>query len=124
MVCVTSPVHELFEFGDTKDQPLGKSTIKVSVVPTVIKVAVTTIGVAFVPVTPISEVEVAVALVIVAAFAGAQNSPNVKPMLAVTVARFLEAFFTISPWLIMVTKQTESMHGYQRPDLSSLSDKS
>ena len=45
--------------------------------------------------TPISDVDVAVALVIVAAFEGAENSPNVKPTLAVTAIRVLEAFFTI-----------------------------
>jgi hypothetical protein len=88
-------VHGLFPFGATKVQPLGKFTISVSVVPTVIKVAVTTIGVAFVPVTPISEVEVAVALVIVAAFAGAEDTPRTRAKLAAPVRADFKTLFTI-----------------------------
>ena len=86
------PVHELSEFGETNDQPIGKFTIRVSAVPTVIKVAVTTIGVAFVPVTPISEVEVAVAFVIVAALAGATAKPSAKPIVDTTLRAALLVF--------------------------------
>jgi hypothetical protein len=95
MVCVTSPEHELSELGATKDQPLGKSTISVSAVPTVIKVAVTTIGVALVPEVPISEVDVAVASVIVAAFAGAEDTPKTRAKLATPVRAVLKTVFTI-----------------------------
>jgi hypothetical protein len=88
-------VHGLFPFGATKVQPLGKSTIRVSAVPTVNKVAVTKISAAFVPVTPISEVDVAVALVIVAAFAGPENIPRTRAKLAAPVRADFKTLFTI-----------------------------
>ena len=94
---VTCPVeHEPLGFV-TNDHPTGILTKKVSAPPTVTKVAETVIGVAFVPDVPIADDDVAVALLIVAAFAGAENNPNVRPMLAKAAVIDIETLFTISP---------------------------
>lgn len=94
MLCVTSPVHGLFPVGATKDQPVGKSTMRVSAVPTVTNFAVTVIGVALVPEVPISEVDVAVASVIVAALAEGET-PAINTRQLVREMRVLKYVFMV-----------------------------
>ena len=92
---VTCPVEQdplgLF----TKDHPTGILTKKVSAPPTVTKVAETTIGVALVPVVPISPAEVAVAPDIVAALAGAVAKPRVSPTNEISTSKDLTILFTV-----------------------------
>jgi ABC-type phosphate/phosphonate transport system permease subunit len=87
----------------TNVHPLGRFTIKTFAAPDVRSVAEMIIGVVFVPVVPIAPVDVAVALVIVAAETGAAaitDKPVANKMAAVVTEK---SFLNISDPLIEIS---------------------
>ena len=81
---------------EVNDQFCGRATRSVSApLPNVINFAVTVIGVALVPDVPIAADDVAVASVMVAALAGAENTPRTRAKLAAPVRAVLKTLFTI-----------------------------